>query len=91
LSTQGLTAEQLLDKMLVNNPGNYRRKKAVAVDMTEFESLRRQLVQHHADQVAELDKKPQVFQIGATKEDIGKAFHMHKLRGMIILDRNKVN
>lgn len=43
--------ESILDKMLKNNPGNFKRKRAVTVDMTEFESIRRQLEQHHAEQV----------------------------------------
>lgn len=33
--------ESILDKMLKNNPGNFKRKRAVTVDMTEFESIRR--------------------------------------------------
>ena len=41
--------QAMLEKILANNPGNFVRKKAITVDMTEFESLRRQLEHNHAE------------------------------------------
>lgn len=39
------------DIILQNNPGNWRRKKAVAVDLTEFEQLYRELDENHFEKL----------------------------------------
>jgi len=40
------------DRFLANNPGNFIRQKAVNVDLSDFENVRRQLQECHQDQLA---------------------------------------
>ena len=96
-----LSIEDALEKVLANNPGNFVRKRAVTVDLTEFESLRRQLEHSQADGLIELTKNREEQRRlaieakgglrGASKEEIGYAFHMHKLRGMLELTKRRCN
>ena len=36
--------DELIEKFLANNPGNFVRQKAVSVDLSELELVRRQLL-----------------------------------------------
>ena len=36
--------DELIEKFLANNPGNFLRQKAVSVDLSELELVRRQLL-----------------------------------------------
>ena len=49
--------EEPNDKLLRLNPGNLVRKKAVGIDLTEFEHLRRQLELNYEEQLADLRKQ----------------------------------
>ena len=40
-----------IEIILANNPGNFKRKKAVAVDLSEFEQLRRELEDNYQEQL----------------------------------------
>lgn len=41
-----------VDKFLQNNPGNFNRQKAVAVDLSNLEYIRKQLVDQHEEQLS---------------------------------------
>lgn len=45
--------------MLAKNPGNKMRKKAVGVDLSDYEQLRLELEENHASQVKFLSEKHQ--------------------------------
>ena len=47
-------AVDMTDKILTNNPGNFNRKKAIVVDLTEFEQLHREMEDNYLDQLRRL-------------------------------------
>ena len=44
----------MTDKILTNNPGNFHRKKAIVVDLTEFEQLHREMEDNYLEQLKRL-------------------------------------
>ena len=76
-----------IDIILSNNPGNFKRKKAVTVDLSEFEQLRRELVDNYQDDLIKLRRRNGFKIPSPTKPSA--SVNSDTLKALVMLDKNR--